>query len=203
MAKMSYSMYLHNPDAFYRISNIEDGSPDSVTPETFKNPPIKMKIMECRGSLEDVFTIDYLDEDDPFLFRENYIKVLQGESLDWRLTGVSVGRADTQLYFTKATCNTLARNELILGESYDIQTVYCRPKLGRFLISFEVERAYDVQKEIFTVECGEITLYDKVTSMTTSVVEYRNGHKYRMLNVQRDTKVNPSYLGHPCTITEY
>lgn len=88
MARIMYDRYLTDADCSVNITNADTEYLTTTVPESFINPPIKMRFLSTGGKSFEELCLDAVGDDEIEISREDTLRMVRGELPGWRLVGV-------------------------------------------------------------------------------------------------------------------
>lgn len=198
MARIKYDRYLLDEDDLITITNTDSDTMEAITPESFTNLPIKMRLLRIPGSDFERFCYDCFEH-----HNENYpdfevlpadgARILRGELPGWRLVGVKFAP------------------ELGLWGYYVNEQLAKQKKLDKregaeFFVRFpddievelEVDYADGLPTRRYICKVGDCS-----SEFATEITEYLGKRRVKKLEYSEDESGEDSRKGWLCHITEY
>lgn len=202
MAKIIYERFLLLPDSIVTITNADTDYLTTTTPESFINPPIKMRFLNTGGISFEELCQRAVDDDEFEISHEDTLRMVRGELPGWRLVGIqfSVSGGLSAYYANEnppqttptgnAHCYTFAK-----GMSFFFVEDDCLE------VELEVDYADGLPMRRYI---GKVS-HDETTGLCTEIVEFLGKRKIQKLQFSEtgckdEGKQLPGCL---CHITEY
>lgn len=198
MARIEYDCYLLDGDDFITITNTDADAMEEITPESFANPPIKVKFLKISESSFEQFCyycFEYHNENNPdfVISTEDGIQMLRGELSGWRLIGVKFapelglwGYCVNEQLAAQADADEQNRVKVLLRFPDDIE------------LELKVDYADGLPVRRYVCKVGDCS-----SGFATEITEYLGKRKVRKLEYSENEPGEDSRSGWQRHITEY
>lgn len=201
MARIMYDRYLTDADCSVNITNADTEYLATTVPESFINPPIKMRFLSTGGKSFEELCLDAVGDDEIEISHEDTLRMVRGELPGWRLVGVQFTASGgfSAFYANEHPIETLAPSE---GKcSYTFASGVSFFFVERDCLEVELEVDYDdglpTRRYI-----GKVT-YDDEVGVSTVLIEFLGKRKIQKMQFSENEYGNERIPGHVCHITEY
>ncbi len=198
MARIKYDRYLLDGDDLVTITNTDSDTMEAITPESFTNPPIKMRLLRIPESDYERLCYDCFEH-----HNENYPnfevsladgeQMLRGELPGWRLVGVKLA-PELGLWGYYVNERLAKQEDLNKREGAEV--------FVRFPDDIEVELEVDYVDGLparhYICKVGDCS-----SEFATEITEYLGKRKVRKLEYSEGESGGDDRKGWLCHITEY
>lgn len=197
MARIKYDLYLHDLDELIAISSTDGDRFVDVTQESFKNPPIKLAILErdCSDAVVEHFSIDGNDRVTQELYGKK-ADLLFGRLPAWRLVGVDISPICLSMYYV-AVCPD--GDEACGDLQYDSAFVYFVANEPTKM-EFTVDYADGMPPRRYVLQLEPLDVVHEFDALHVIITEYVGKRKVRSIEF---TEGEETEQGQLCHITEY
>lgn len=201
MARIMYDRYLTDADCSVDITNADTEYLTTTVPESFTNPPIKMRFLNTGEKSFEELCLDAVDDDEIEISCEDTLRMVRGELPGWRLVGT---RFTASGGFSAYYANENPTRILPPSKSKCDYTA----KAG--VSFFFVERSFlEVELEVDYADglparhyIGKVSHDDEV-GVSIMVLEFLGKRKIRKMQFSEYEYGSERIPGHVCHITEY
>lgn len=178
MARIMYDRYLTDADCSVNITNADTEYLTTTVPESFINPPIKMRFLSTGGKSFEELCLDAVGDDEIEISREDTLRMVRGELPGWRLVGVQF---------------TASGGFFASGVSFFFVERDCLE------VELEVDYADGLPPRHYV---GKIT-HNRKDGIKTEIIEFLGKRKVRKMRFSENEYGSNCIPGHVCHITEY
>lgn len=201
MAVITYDRYLTDADCSVDITNADTEYLATTVPESFINPPIKMKFLNTGGKSFEQLCLDAVGDDEIEISREDTLRMVRGELPGWRLVGTQFTASGgfSAFYANEHPLKMLTPSK---GKcSYTFVTGVSFFFVERDCLEVELEVDYADGLPARRYIC-KVT-YDEEAGIKTEIIEFFGKRKVQKMEFSEYEYGNERIPGHICHITEY
>lgn len=199
MARIRYDQYLYDADYLYTITNADTEYLTNTVPESFTNPPIKLRFLNTGDKNFERLCLDAVNDDEITIPKEDVLRMVRGQLSGWRLVGAQfspTGGFSAYYANERPTLPSHSNASYNYGASKGISFYFVERRC------LEVELEVDYGDGLPTRHyVGNVTQGKK--GITCVVTEYWGKRKIRKVEFSEEEHSNTPICGHLCHITEY
>lgn len=198
MARIKYDRYLLDGDDLVTITNTDSDTLEAITPESFTNPPIKMRLLRIPESDYERLCYDCFEH-----HNENYPnfevsladgeQMLRGELPGWRLVGVKLA---PELGLWGYYVNEQLAKQEYLNKREGAEVFVRFP--DDIEVELEVDYVDGLPARHYICKVGDCS-----SEFATEITEYLGKRKVRKLEYSEGESGGDDRKGWLCHITEY
>lgn len=201
MARITYDLYLHDPQNMITITNADTDYFADVSPESFTNPPIRMKFLNMERKDIEKLCLRAINRDELTIDDENVLLMVRGELPGWHLIGANFDACDgLSVFYANEHRKATPPTESNLYDYHLAEGAMFHFLAGEDCLEVEFEVDY---ADGSPVRCYIGKVVDNDNCYETIVTEYLGKRKIRKFEFSESECSNDYQHGHLCHITEY
>lgn len=201
MARIMYDRYLTDADCSVNITNADTEYLTTTVPESFINPPIKMRFLSTGGKSFEELCLDAVGDDEIEISREDTLRMVRGELPGWRLVGVQFTASGgfSAFYANEHPTEALARSEDKYSYIFASGVSFFFVERDCLEVELEVDYADGLPPRRYI---GKVTDNEE-DGIKTEIIEFLGKRKVRKMRFSENEYGSNCIPGHVCHITEY
>lgn len=203
MARIRYDQYLLDADQLFTITNADTDYFTTTTPESFTNPPIKMRFLNTGDTSVEYLCLRAIDTNEIVIEDEEVLRMVRGELPGWRLVGAEL-TPEHGLSAWYANEQPLPLSEQPSGRKYSYHSaegVSFHFLTGGGLLEVELEVDYADGLPARRYICKAFD--EDEHHYAVGLIEYLGKRKIRKMQASEREYGDGPCNGHLCHITEY
>lgn len=202
MARIRYDRYLLDEDQLVTITNADTDYLTKTVPESFTNPPIRMKFQNIDMISFETMCHNAINDDEIVIDDKDVLRMVRGELPGWRLVGAEFepDNGFSAYYANENPMLQLISPDAIRQDYRSAEGVSFHFLAGRGCLEVELEVDYADGLPIRRY-VGNVT--DNNGKYVTEVTEYFGKRKIRKLEFAEGEYGDKNITGRLCHVTEY
>lgn len=201
MARIMYDRYLTDADCSIDITNADTEYLTTTVPESFINPPIKMRFLNTGEKSFEELCLDAVGDDEIEISREDTLRMVRGELPGWRLVGTQFTASGgfSAFYANEHPMEMLASSKGKHSYTAAKGVSFFFVERDFLKVELEVDYADGLPPRRYI---GKVT-DDEEDGIKTEIIEFLGKRKVRKMQFSENEYGNERIPGHVCHITEY